>query len=163
MLGVLCIAHTPLLFSVARLPVQSCTFTLIPCARPLRRPFMARMVAQRNSRSFQSTLLGRENVLDDHISALLENFAGDPTFFKKKHGYNVHGQMLGKDGKMIVKVCVFCWESRGKIGKIRQSSAKPAAENVAAVFPGLTRKLQKAPGMPLLIAALSRRTGCITQ
>lgn len=68
-----------------------------------RRPFMARMVAQRNSRGFQSTLLGREHVLDKHILHLLEKFS-DPSFFKKKHGYNVHGQMLGKDGKMIVKV-----------------------------------------------------------
>lgn len=64
---------------------------------------MARMVAQRNSRGFQSTLLDREHVLDKHILHLLEKFS-DPTFFKKKHGYNVHGQMLGKDGKMIVKV-----------------------------------------------------------
>ena len=68
-----------------------------------RRPFMARMVAQRNSRGFQSTLLGREHALDKHILHLLEKFS-DPSFFKKKHGYNVHGQMLGKDGKMIVKV-----------------------------------------------------------
>ncbi|CAM9113005.1 unnamed protein product [Ectocarpus fasciculatus] len=67
------------------------------------RPFMARMVAQRNSRGFQSNLFERERVLDKHILYLLEKFS-DPTFFKKKHGYNVHGQMLGKDGKMIVKV-----------------------------------------------------------
>lgn len=66
---------------------------------------MARMVAQRNSRAFQSTLLNREHVLDKHILSLLEKF-NDPTFFKKKHGYNVHGQMLGKDGKMIIKVRV---------------------------------------------------------
>lgn len=65
---------------------------------------MARMVAQRNSRGFQTTLLDREHVLDEHILGLLEKFS-DPTFFKKKHGYNVHGQMLGTDGKMIVKVC----------------------------------------------------------
>ena len=64
---------------------------------------MARMVAQRNSRGFQSTLLEREHLLDKHILHLLEKFS-DPSFFKKKHGYNVHGQMLGKDGKMIVKV-----------------------------------------------------------
>lgn len=69
---------------------------------------MARMVAQRNSRRFQSTLLDRENGLDAHILVLLEKFADDPTFFKKKHGYNVHGQMLGKDGKMIVKVFLVC-------------------------------------------------------
>lgn len=68
-----------------------------------RRPFMARMVAQRNSRGFQSNLFERERVLDKHILYLLEKFS-DPAFFKKKHGYNVHGQMLGKDGKMIVKV-----------------------------------------------------------
>lgn len=68
-----------------------------------RRPFMARMVAQKNSRGFQSTLLEREHVLDKHILDLLEHFS-DPTFFKKKSGYNVHGEMLGKDGKMIVKV-----------------------------------------------------------
>ncbi|CAM9224200.1 unnamed protein product [Ectocarpus sp. 4 AP-2014] len=67
------------------------------------RPFMARMVAQRNSRGFQSNLFERERVLDKHILYLLEKFS-DPAFFKKKHGYNVHGQMLGKDGKMIVKV-----------------------------------------------------------
>lgn len=64
---------------------------------------MARMVAQKNSRGFQSTLFGREHVLDEHILALLDKFA-DPSVFKKKHGYNIHGQMLGKDGKMIVKV-----------------------------------------------------------
>lgn len=64
---------------------------------------MARMVAQRNSRGFQSNLFERERVLDTHILYLLEKFS-DPAFFKKKHGYNVHGQMLGKDGKMIVKV-----------------------------------------------------------
>lgn len=64
---------------------------------------MARMVAQRNSRGFQSKLNEREQVLDKHILHLLEKFS-DPSFFKKKHGYNVHGQMLGKDGKMIVKV-----------------------------------------------------------
>lgn len=68
-----------------------------------RRPFMARMVAQKNSRGFQSTLLEREHILDKHILGLLEKFS-DPSFFKKKHGYNVHGQMLGKDGKMIIKV-----------------------------------------------------------
>ncbi|CAM9274564.1 unnamed protein product [Scytosiphon promiscuus] len=66
------------------------------------RPFMARMVAQRNSRAFQSNLFGREHALDSHILQLLEKFS-DPTFFKKKHGYNVHGQMLGRDGKMIIK------------------------------------------------------------
>lgn len=64
---------------------------------------MARMVAQRNSRGFQSKLLDREHVLDTHILSLLDKF-NDPSVFKKKHGYNVHGQMLGKDGKMIVKV-----------------------------------------------------------
>lgn len=64
---------------------------------------MARMVAQRNSRGFQSTLFEREHALDKHILNLLEKFS-DPSVFKKKHGYNVHGQMLGKDGKMIVKV-----------------------------------------------------------
>ena len=67
---------------------------------------MARMVAQRNSRAFQNTLLGRQHALDKRILALLENIF-DPTFFKKKHGYNVHGEMLGKDGKMIVKVCTY--------------------------------------------------------
>lgn len=81
---------------------------------------MARMVAQRNSRRFQSTLLDRENALDAHILALLEKFADDPTFFKKKHGYNVHGQMLGKNGKMIVKVFLVCKiEERGKIWRSR--------------------------------------------
>lgn len=64
---------------------------------------MARMVAQRNSRGFQSNLFDREHALDKHILNLLEKFS-DPSVFKKKHGYNVHGQMLGKDGKMIVKV-----------------------------------------------------------
>lgn len=64
---------------------------------------MARMVAQRNSRGFQTTLLNRENMLDKHILSLLEKFS-DPAFFKKKYGYNIHGQMLGKDGKMIIKV-----------------------------------------------------------
>lgn len=64
---------------------------------------MARMVAQKNSRGFQSKLSEREHALDKHILHLLEKFS-DPSFFKKKHGYNVHGQMLGKDGKMIVKV-----------------------------------------------------------
>ncbi|CAM9101749.1 unnamed protein product, partial [Hapterophycus canaliculatus] len=66
------------------------------------RPFMARMVAQRNSRAFQSNLFGREHALDSHILHLLERFS-DPSYFKKKHGYNVHGQMLGNDGKMIIK------------------------------------------------------------
>lgn len=65
---------------------------------------MARMVAQRNSRAFQTSLMGRQQALDKHILALLTNMA-DPTFLKKKHGYNVHGQMVGKDGKMISKVC----------------------------------------------------------
>ena len=80
-----------------------CTFHSAVLETIRRRPFMARMVAQRNSRGFQSTLSEREHVLDKHILHLLEKFS-DPTFFKKKHGYNVHGQMLGKDGKMIVKV-----------------------------------------------------------
>ncbi|CAN0064939.1 unnamed protein product, partial [Discosporangium mesarthrocarpum] len=64
--------------------------------------FMARMIAQRDSRSFQSTLLSRQNALDQHILSLLEGFA-DPKVFRKQHGYNIHGQMLGKDGKMIEK------------------------------------------------------------
>lgn len=68
---------------------------------------MAKMVAQRNSRAFQTTLIGRQQALDKHILTLLENMS-DPTytFLKKKHGYNVHGQMLGKDGKTVSKVRV---------------------------------------------------------
>lgn len=72
---------------------------------------MARMVAQRNSRAFQTTLMGRQQALDKHILALLENIP-NPTFLKK-HGYNVHGQMLGKDGKMISKVCMVISRGHG--------------------------------------------------
>lgn len=80
---------TTLLFRVRCLIRRSSTLTLLTLLwsskRFLRRPFTARLAAQRNARVFQSTLVERELAVDAHTLALLGKLS-DPALLKVNNG-----------------------------------------------------------------------------
>jgi hypothetical protein len=64
--------------------------------------YLRRMAAEVNSRKFSASLEKRENELHAKMSEVLQGMTKMDAF-KKKTGYNLHGQRITSDGRSIVK------------------------------------------------------------